>query len=86
LVNFNFIDEYLAESNEVDLEELKVSPHFKKKRYVDALYFGELVDSKRHGKGIMKYKSGRVYEGEWFNDLRHSRGYERYPNGNVYIG
>jgi hypothetical protein len=57
---------------------VKTSQCFKKKRYVDALFFGELIESRRQGKGVMKYKSGRVFEGEWIKDLRHGRGYERY--------
>ena len=61
---------------------------FRKKRYLDALYFGEcsLDDAKRDGKGVMKYKCGRAYEGDWKNDVRHGRGYEKYENMNVYIG
>jgi hypothetical protein len=38
------------------------------------------------GKGVMIYKSGRVYEGDWKDDLRDGHGYERYANGNVYKG
>jgi hypothetical protein len=86
LINYNFIDEYIPESNEIDVESLKLGQNFRKKRYVDAVFFGELINGKRNGKGIMKYKSGRVYEGEWLNDLRHGRGYERYENGNIYLG
>ncbi len=78
MMNFNYIDEYMPESNEIDLELVKTSQSFKKRRYVDALFFGELIESRRHGKGVMKYKSGRVFEGEWIKDLRHGRGYERY--------
>lgn len=78
IVNFNFINEYVPESNLLDLEEIKASQNFRKKRYVDALYFGELAESKRNGKGVMKYKSGRVFEGDWQNDLRHGRGFEKY--------
>jgi hypothetical protein len=84
--NFHFIDEYIPESNEVDIELLKQSPHLRKKRYVDALFFGEIIDSKRHGIGVMKYKSGRIYEGTWESDLRHGRGFEKYQNGNIYLG
>jgi hypothetical protein len=65
VINYNFIDEYMPESNEIDVETLKTSPIFRKKRYVDAVFFGELANGKRNGKGIMKYKSGRVFEGEW---------------------
>jgi hypothetical protein len=68
------------------MEQLRQSQIFRKKRYVDAVYFGEVVDMKRNGKGVMKYKTGRVYEGDWLNDLRHGHGYERYHNGNVYLG
>jgi hypothetical protein len=56
----------------------KSSEIFKKKRYIDAIYFGEIVENKRNGKGVMRYKTGRVYEGDWQNDLRHGKGYERY--------
>ena len=65
---------------------MKTSTKFKKKRYMDAVYFGEIVNSKRQGKGVMRYLNTRVYEGEWEKDLRQGRGYERYENGNVYIG
>jgi HEAT repeat protein len=54
----NFIEEYIPESNEIDIENVKASQSFKKKRYIDALFFGELIESKRNGKGVMKYKSG----------------------------
>lgn len=84
--NLNFIDEYVPESSEVDIEQIKHSQLLRKKRYVDALFFGEIEETKRQGKGVMKYKSGRIYEGEWISDLRHGRGYERYQNGNVYLG
>ena len=60
------------------MEEIKNSQNLKKKRYVDAVYFGEITEKKRHGKGVMKYKSRRLYEGEWLNDLRHGRGFEKY--------
>lgn len=68
------------------MDYLRSSQIFKKKRYIDAIYFGEIVETKRNGKGVMKYKTGRVFEGDWLNDLRHGKGYERYQNGNVYIG
>lgn len=76
----------MPESGFIDIEVMKQSPTFRKKRYIDAVYFGETLELKRHGKGVMKYKSGRVYEGEWQNDVRHGKGYEKYQNGNVYLG
>jgi len=86
IINYNFLDDYVAESGELDVESLRASPALKKRRYVDALFFGEMAEGKRQGKGVMKYKSGRLYEGDWLKDLRHGRGYEKYENGNVYIG
>lgn len=85
---FNFLEDYKLESDMLELEELKLSKQFRRKRYVDAMYFGEINEEskKRVGKGVMIYKTGRFYEGEWLNDLRHGRGYEKYHNGNVYIG
>ena len=70
----------------LDWDELKLSPTFAVKSYKDSVYRGEIVDSKRNGKGIITYASQRVYEGEWANDKRHGFGYERFSNGNVYEG
>lgn len=80
------MEEYKPESNLIDMEVLRMSDKFRKKRYVDAVYFGEVVNMKRTGKGIMKYRSGRLYEGEWFEDIRNGLGYEKYASGNVYSG
>ena len=75
-----------VETNEVDIDMLKANQSSSTKRFSDAVYFGEIQESKREGKGIMKYKNGRTYEGEWQNDVRHGRGYERYSNNNTYQG
>ncbi|CAI2365288.1 unnamed protein product [Moneuplotes crassus] len=56
------------------------------KIFPKALYKGELVNNKRHGKGLMSYESGRFYDGDWLNDLRDGNGYEKYSNGNTYEG
>jgi hypothetical protein len=55
-------------------------------RYKDAIYIGIVINSKRHGKGVMMYRNGRQYEGFWDRDLRDGKGFERYPNGNTYFG
>ena len=68
----------------LDWEELKISQYFAVKEYKDSVYRGEIVDSKRNGKGIMTYRNTRVYEGEWANDKRHGFGYERFSNDNIY--
>ncbi len=75
-----------ALSGLVCLEELRGLSTFGTKDYTDAVYEGELIDGKRHGKGVMKYNNGRVYEGEWVEDMRQGRGFEKYSNGNTYEG
>lgn len=45
-----------------------------------------MLNSKRNGKGVMRYRNGRQYEGDWELDVRQGRGFERYPNGNSYYG
>jgi hypothetical protein len=82
----NFFDDYVPEFNEIDIDMIRNSQSFRKKRYIDAMYFGEISDNKRSGQGIMKYKSGRLYEGNWELDIRSGRGYEKYQNGNLYLG
>jgi hypothetical protein len=82
---FNPTD-YQPLSNEIAIEELLQSDKVKKRKYNDAIFWGEIENSKRHGKGIMKYVHGRVYEGDWKNDMRCGRGFEKHANGDTYIG
>ena len=74
------------EANEVDLAAIKEIDGYKEIRYKDAIYMGTVINGKRHGKGVMKYRNGRQYEGFWEHDLRDGKGFERYPNGNTYFG
>ncbi|TNV84245.1 hypothetical protein FGO68_gene59 [Halteria grandinella] len=81
--------DYQMLSNEFDYHELlDHAETFGVKRFKDAIYRGEIEpeSNKRHGKGVIVYKNGRVYEGEWLNDKRQGRGYERFANGNTYQG
>jgi hypothetical protein len=80
------MEEYKPESELIDFNKLRMSEKFKKKRYVDAIYFGEIERMRRNGIGVMKYKSGRLYEGEWVDDIRDGKGFEKYANGNIYLG
>jgi hypothetical protein len=87
-ISYNGIEITESMNHEITLELLKELDNLKIKKYSDALFFGQVhpKTSKREGKGIMKYKNGRVYEGEFYNDLRQGDGYELYPNNNTYIG
>ena len=48
-------------SNKIDLPALHRSPHLRLKKYKEAVYYGEFVDNKREGVGIMVYNSGQTY-------------------------
>jgi len=56
--------------------------HFSK----SSVYEGGLVDSKRHGIGVMNWADGSAYEGEWLYDNRHGQGHFIWANGDVYEG
>lgn len=62
--------DYTPENPEFDFESVKASPHFKVKTLPEAVYMGEIQNGVRHGLGVMRYNSGRVYEGEWVDDTR----------------
>ena len=47
------------EANEVDLGALRQIDGFKEIKYKDAVYLGTVINGKRHGKGVMKYRNGR---------------------------
>ena len=49
----------VIESNEFTLEDLSQMPNYQQRRYQDAIYMGQIVNGKRHGKGVMRYKNKR---------------------------
>ena len=62
--NLNHEDNLLPENikleaNEVDLAAIKEIDGYKEIRYKDAIYMGTVINGKRHGKGVMKYRNGR---------------------------
>lgn len=59
----------------LDIEGMKSSPHLKVKKFKESAFYGEIVNGKRHGQGIMIYNNDRVYEGHWENDYKHGTGY-----------
>ncbi len=81
-------DEHVMESSVFDYErQCRYSENFGFKRYLKALYKGEIVEAKRNGLGVMIYEQGtRLYEGQWRGDQRNGHGYERYKNDNTYLG
>ena len=63
-------------SSEFDYNAVIDSDNFAIKHFKDAVYKGEIEadTNKRHGKGVIIYKNGRVYEGDWIDDKRQGRG------------
>ena len=60
------IELYEMISQEFDYDEIRFESHyFKIKQYKDSIYRGEVDQetSKRHGKGVTVYDTGRIYEG-----------------------
>jgi len=50
-------------------------------------YFGDMVDNKKHGYGILRYPPSKaVYFGGFKNDCRDGKGIRIWPNGNKYQG
>ena len=82
-----FIKTYKVHNSELlTIKMLTESENIQIRRYKQQIYFGEITNNKRCGKGIMIYNNGRVYEGEWLNDFKFGKGYELYPTGNRYEG
>jgi hypothetical protein len=52
-------EEIILESSEIDLEDLQKQPNFKETMFQTSLYVGQIVEGRRHGKGVMKYQNGR---------------------------
>ena len=49
-------------------------------------YTGGWKNGLKHGKGVLKYKSGAMYEGEFLNGFKHGKGTMKYISGNYYEG
>ncbi|EAS06853.1 MORN motif protein (macronuclear) [Tetrahymena thermophila SB210] len=82
-----YFQNHKVHSTEIlNMEELNKSQYLRLKRYKQCIYYGEVQNSSRTGKGLMMYFSGRLYEGDWQNDAKFGRGFELYPNGNAYEG
>lgn len=64
-----FFQEYQV-SSDFDISQLHTSPSLKLKKYKESVYYGEFVNAKREGKGIMIYDTKRVYEGNWKDDFK----------------
>ena len=46
-------------------------------------YVGQLKEGRFEGKGMMKYKDGRIFEGEFKNDKKNGAGIMKSSAGNI---
>ncbi|NWS03469.1 RSPH1 protein, partial [Motacilla alba] len=51
-----------------------------------ALYTGNYLQNKKHGKGVFFYPDGSKYAGDWVHDQRQGFGEYLYANGDTYTG
>lgn len=58
----------------------------KEEEHQDALYWGDLQNGKKHGKGRYALTDGTVYVGEFQNGLAEGEGTIQWPNKHVYTG
>jgi len=64
----------------------KKPKHWRMQKYPNGIYYGEMINGRRHGKGILLRSNKGSYEGEWENDLKHGEGLEFASNGSIYEG
>lgn len=72
----NKFKDYCPQSEFVNVKEMRQSGNLKLKRSKGFSYYGEIVNGKRHGMGVMLFDDGRVFEGQWKFDQKHGKGYE----------
>jgi len=49
--------EYQPKSNVLDIDKLRNSPTLKLKKFRESAYYGDIVNGKRHGRGVMLYQN-----------------------------
>ena len=49
-------------------------------------YEGDVVQGKKEGKGILKFRDGTIYDGEFKDDVFHGNGILKYNNGGRFSG
>ena len=50
------------------------------------IYEGEVLEGKKHGKGVLKFRNGDIYTGQFFQDEAHGQGKYTWPNGEYFEG
>ena len=50
-----------------------------------AVYEGQWLKGKRHGRGKQQWSDGSIYEGYWFDDKANGRGRLIHADGDSYV-
>ena len=79
----NEITQNLREDDSILNNEIKYVENL---RIQNAVYTGEVLNGKRHGKGIQVWDDGAKYEGSWENDKSNGYGTFYHTDGDVYQG
>jgi hypothetical protein len=58
-----YFQEYVPCWRYFEIGKLRESGKLILKKYKESVYYGEVVDGKRQGMGIMLYNNNRIYEG-----------------------
>ena len=83
---FRIINIFLAILFFTSVEAQKLSVGTYKFKKQNAVYTGELLNNKPHGKGTTKFANGDVYEGEYVKGKCEGYGIMMYANGEKYEG
>ena len=80
------VKKYQPISQEMQMAILNKPKKWKVKKYKNAIFYGELMNGQRQGKGVILYDNISAYEGEWDCNLKHGKGVEVTAGGAMYEG
>ena len=85
IIKINNNKEYINKLNQSKISTIN-NKNYQELELDDGKYFGEIVNGKKEGKGIICFNNGNRYEGEFKNDKYNGRGIYYWNNGNMYKG
>lgn len=81
------LDALWGEKNEKPAEPRQEDPDAPQEiTYPEGKYVGQIVDGKRHGRGVFTWTNGSKYDGEWANGKCNGKGVYTWADGDRYEG
>ncbi|CAD8213166.1 unnamed protein product [Paramecium octaurelia] len=80
------IQSYKNNTKGYSFQELKQLPNFNIVASKNKIYFGQVFNGQKHGKGVLLMDQEHVYEGEFNNNRKHGQGWEFFPSKSYYQG